>query len=55
MKNKAIEMIVRNNDLFFGFELDYYSVEFYKSNDCTGVAHVNGLIAVDGMLYESGG
>ena len=52
MKNEDIaRLTVRNNDLY-DRELVYYPVEFYKSDDCTGVAHVNGPITINGKLQN---
>jgi len=32
---------------------EYYSVEMYKADDCTGVAHVNGIMSYDGYMKET--
>ena len=32
---------------------EYYSVEMYKSPDCTGVAHVNGIMSYDGYMKQT--
>lgn len=32
---------------------EYYSVEMFKSPDCTGVAHVNGIMSYDGYMKQT--
>ena len=42
------------NDALSDDDLVYYFVELYKTDDCTGVAHVNGIGEKNGALIGQG-